>query len=329
MRVEDISREIEEADNIISRVLDMQNFIAENRRKSKLNLTNKIEQNVVNIQTTSTNSNSEGLPTNASIEEPNSQVTELQAPSDTDMSNTSELFPNSQGQVNQKFVEQSQQLNVHPNNGIPGGPIYCRPKLPNLVLPRFKGEITNYCTFWDSFDNAVHKNPGLPKIDKFNYLNSLLEGRALKAIQGLTVTEDNYEAAVEILQQRFGKTQQTISVHMDELMKIPACNSTDKPSQLRYIYDKISVHTRGLASLGVDSKQYGSLLIPVIMAKLPQEVRIQIARTTKKKIWDISEILDVILHEVEAREVSENVKINSEPRNHLRTSIFRAQLPRY
>ena len=95
----------------------------------------------------------------------------------------------------------------------------------------------------------MHKNPGLSKIDKFNYLNSLLEGRALRAIQGLTVTEDNYEAAVEILQQRFGKTQQTISAHMDELMKIPACNSTDKPSQLRYIYDKISVHIRGLASL--------------------------------------------------------------------------------
>ena len=32
----------------------------------------------------------------------------------------------------------------------------------------------------------MHKNPGLSKIDKFNYLNSLLEGRALRAIQGLT-----------------------------------------------------------------------------------------------------------------------------------------------
>ena len=64
-KVEDISREIEEADDIVSRVLDIQNFIGENRRKSKLNVTNTIEQNVVNIQTTSTNSNSEGLPTNA------------------------------------------------------------------------------------------------------------------------------------------------------------------------------------------------------------------------------------------------------------------------
>ena len=99
--VKDISREIEEADDIISRVMDIQNFIAENRRKSKLNVTTTIEPNVVNIQTTSTNSNSEGLPTNASIEEPNSKVTEqLQAPSDTGMSNTSEPLPNSQGQVN-------------------------------------------------------------------------------------------------------------------------------------------------------------------------------------------------------------------------------------
>ncbi len=156
----------------------------------------------------------------------------------------------------------------------------------------------------------MHKNPELSKIDKFNYLNSLLEGRALRAVQGLTVSEYNYEAAVQILQQRFGKPQQIISAHMDELMKIPACTVADKPSQLRFIYDKISVHTRGLASLGVNSKQYGSLLIPVIMAKLPQEVRVQIARETTKEIWDISDILDVILKEVEAREVGENVKIN-------------------
>ena len=38
--VKDISREIEEADDIISRVLDIQTLIAESRRKSKLNVTN-------------------------------------------------------------------------------------------------------------------------------------------------------------------------------------------------------------------------------------------------------------------------------------------------
>ena len=38
-----------------------------------------------------------------------------------------------------------------------------------------------------------------------------MEGRALRAVQGLTVSEDNYEAAIDILQQRFGKHQQIIS----------------------------------------------------------------------------------------------------------------------
>lgn len=127
-----------------------------------------------------------------------------------------------------------------------------RSKLPKLVLPKFRGDATKFRTFWDSFESAVHKNPGLSKIDKFNYLNSLLESAVLLAIQGLTVTDANYDAAINILNQRFGKPQQIISAHMDELLKIPACNG-DKSSQLRFVYDKVSVHVRGLEALGVDS----------------------------------------------------------------------------
>ena len=122
----------------------------------------------------------------------------------------------------------------------------------------------------------------------------------------------HYQSAVEILHQRFGKPQQIISTHMDELLKIPACTS-DKASQLRFVYDKISIDVRGLEALGVNSSQYGSLLIPVIMAKLPQEVRVQVASNTAEDVLEISDIVDVIRKEVEAREleISEGVKINS------------------
>ena len=127
------------------------------------------------------------------------------------------------------------------------------------------------------------------------------------------MTDANYDAAINILNQRFGKPQQIISAHMDELLKIPACNG-DKPSQLRFVYDKVSVHVRGLEALGVDASQYGSLLIPVIMAKLPQDVRVQIARNTTQDVWEIGELLDVIQREVEAREISDNVKVTSDNR---------------
>ena len=78
-------------------------------------------------------------------------------------------------------------------------------KLPKLVLPKFRGEVTTWIGFWYSYKSAVHDNVNLSKIDKFNYLRSLLEGAASQAIQGLALSSDNYDSAVEILEQRFGK----------------------------------------------------------------------------------------------------------------------------
>ena len=96
--------------------------------------------------------------------------------------------------------------------------------------------------FWDSFNSAVHVNPGLSKI---NYLNSLLEGSAKRAFQGITFPDANYHSAIEILQQHFGRQQQIISAHMDEILKLPT-SINDSLSSLGFVYDKLNVHTRGL-----------------------------------------------------------------------------------
>ena len=114
---------------------------------------------------------------------------------------------------------------------------------------------------------------------------------------------------MEILKSRFGNTQQVISAHMNDFLKLPVCHG-DKTSQLRLIYDKIWVNVRGLEALGVDAEQYGSFLIPIIMAKLPADVRLQVARITNKDVWNIVELLQIIKREVEAREISDAVKTN-------------------
>ena len=116
--------------------------------------------------------------------------------------------------------------------------------------------------------------------------------------------------ALELLKQRFGRPQQIITTHMDTLLKVQGCNG-DQPATLRLVYDRINVHVTGLHSLGVCSDQYGSLLIPVIMLKLPNDIRLRIARETTSEIWKIDELLDVIKTEVEAREASEGTKVNT------------------
>ena len=182
------------------------------------------------------------------------------------------------------------------------------PKLPKLTLQHFTGDITKFCTFWEGFQSAVHNNPGLSCIDKFNYLKSILDGNAARAIQGLPLTEGNYEVAVKILQERFGKKQQIISAHMEELLKLQACQK-DKASQIRYVYDKINVHVRGLEALGITSDQYRSLLIPIIISRLPQEISLQVARHTSRDIWSITELLELIQKEVEVRELTEQISL--------------------
>ena len=73
-----------------------------------------------------------------------------------------------------------------------------RPRLPKLTIQRFRGEITHWSSFWDSYKSAIHDNASISTIDKFNYLNSLLEDAAARTIQGLTLNKVNYSSAYKI-----------------------------------------------------------------------------------------------------------------------------------
>jgi len=52
-------------------------------------------------------------------------------------------------------------------------------KLPKLVPKSFNGDLTKWEAFWSTFESAIHLNTSLSPVDKFTYLNSLLEGPAM------------------------------------------------------------------------------------------------------------------------------------------------------
>ena len=140
-------------------------------------------------------------------------------------------------------------------------------------------------------------------------MHALWEGAASRAIQVLPLSKANYKIAVQIIEEQFGRPQQIISAHMEDLLKISSCCS-DKTSHLCSVYDKIHINVRGLESLGVGAEQYGNFLIPVIMSKLPADVRLQVARITAKEVWEIQELLGVIKREVEAQELSDTIRLS-------------------
>jgi len=117
-------------------------------------------------------------------------------------------------------------------------------------------------------------------------------------LEGLDIIEENYEKASKILQSRFGKSQQIISAHMQELLNLQS-HPNRKTNQLRSMYDNIMGHIRRLENLGVSSEKYGGLLIPVIMSRMPTEIALQVARKTSEDIWKIDDIMEIIRKEIE------------------------------
>eukprot|EP00794_Sanderia_malayensis_P008684 gene8684-9619_t len=198
-------------------------------------------------------------------------------------------------------------------------------RLPKIELPRFNGDIIQFNSFWQAFDCAVHSNDTISEVHKLNYLMNLLEGPAHRVVAGIELTEENYQNAIETLRTRFGNKQRIISAHMQALLKLQDCPN-DKVSQLRFIYDKINVHVRGLESLGIAQESYGGLLIPIIMQRMPSEITVQVARKVTEDIWPIKEILEIIRCEIEARELSDSVLASKQTsRQPQPTQVYRKQ----
>ena len=72
-------------------------------------------------------------------------------------------------------------------------------KLPKLVPKTVSGDLTKWETFWRTFELSIHLNATLSAVDKFTYLNSLLEGPAMRAVVGLKLSTANYTEAIDTL----------------------------------------------------------------------------------------------------------------------------------
>ena len=55
------------------------------------------------------------------------------------------------------------------------------------------------------------------------------------------------------------------------------------------------------------AETYGSLLVPVLMSKIPDDVRLLVGREIKDGEWNLTEVLRLLRNEVENREICEGV----------------------
>ncbi|UYV72604.1 hypothetical protein LAZ67_10000024, partial [Cordylochernes scorpioides] len=176
-------------------------------------------------------------------------------------------------------------------------------KLPKWMISKFYGNFSEWLTFWNSFDAAIHQNNSLNPIDKFNYLKSHLGGTALNTVEGFALSADNYEKAIKLLKDRFGREDILISRHMNNLLSMRPLKTSSDVRTFRELFDNLSVHIRSLESLNVSIDVYGQLLCPIIIKLLPADLNLELNKELPTG-YVINDLITFLERQLTAREKS-------------------------
>lgn len=90
--------------------------------------------------------------------------------------------------------------------------------LPKLTIENVDGKYESWQEFWEQFEVTVHKNVQLSNIEKLNYINNFFKGLTLKGIQGLALTQNNYDVAIRLLKDRFVKNKIEVRSHINKTL---------------------------------------------------------------------------------------------------------------
>nr|CAD7256754.1 unnamed protein product [Timema shepardi] len=144
-------------------------------------------------------------------------------------------------------------------------------RLPKLNLPTFNGNLQQWMVFSNLFETTIHSNTSLSHVEKFQYLLSSLQGDALKVIQGIPISNDNYPIAWNLLQKRYHQVRRLVSLHLDKILDLPHISHGSLDS-LRHFLANYSENSQALIALDYDITKE-TLLIASLLRKLDHETR--------------------------------------------------------
>ena len=167
---------------------------------------------------------------------------------------------------------------------VPAGRRRPKPKILEEITP-FTGEkIEDWMEFWEDFQDSVHNDPDYSPIEKFKLLRFYVKEPAKNLIKGLSLTLDDYNTAIDVLQEKYGSKDLLLESLDQELFALkPAYNL----AQCKELYDKFDLLCRQMENCGVNvstnTQIWRSLLIKLskpIMSKVLEKKSSHVLWTT-------------------------------------------------
>ena len=126
----------------------------------------------------------------------------------------------------------------------------------------------------------------------------MLTWYALESISSLSLTDSNYEGAIDLLKDHFNNPQILVSSYMKVLATLPKVYSMKHVAELRDLYNEIENSVTSLKDCDVPADIYGNLLIGIIFERIPQELKVIISLLFKINVWNLENLLEVFKQEL-------------------------------
>ena len=113
--------------------------------------------------------------------------------------------------------------------------IQMQPKLPNIDLPSFDGDVLCWQSYHQSVKASVVDNPSFADVQKLEYLMRPSKGSAAEAVKEFEVIQENYQPVLESLKERFGHPRLILDAHRRSLIHLSHLKSEDALSMRKFM----------------------------------------------------------------------------------------------
>ncbi|XP_049869877.1 uncharacterized protein LOC126369487 [Pectinophora gossypiella] len=181
-------------------------------------------------------------------------------------------------------------------------------KLPKLSLPTFSGNYADWNSYRDLYDSLVHCNTDYTNVEKFRYLLLTLKYEPYNLIKSISITEDNYQGAYDILIKRYDNKRKIATHHLEKILDIEPCNDKNINS-LRIFLNTYHEHIKALEALNFDFQnnlEWSFIIVTILLRKIPISFRREFERKLPlhTSIPAVESLITFLEHELAACEIS-------------------------
>ena len=189
-------------------------------------------------------------------------------------------------------ISQSIPTSSNPTQSLP------TPKLKAIEIPKFDGDIAKWSSFWDIYNSLIHCRSDLENVVKFTTLLSHLTGRAFKTVEGISVTNANYESVINLLKKQFGNSDKLITQLTREIQNLSVGrHHYDDLLSFKLAFEKLVLQLENIEP-NYTSSQY---FLETLISKLPAETfrtlanRYHCTKFTYRQVVDgLSDIIELM-----------------------------------